>query len=161
MGLNILNKKQNMLRIFLLINLGLMILLLVSCTNRTEFSSKLKNEFEKGPGTIVKISDTTGFSWDKLFVYAPYHPLDEINKKHKISLKGRDYWINRSYVSEGDCLYIFESNGETIEATYYPRRKGSCLGILEVDFYTPDTAIFEVQGKGSNLYLEERAQNAP
>ncbi len=126
---------------------------LLGCSDSTNFANRLTAEVRKGAGNIVTFVDLTDFDWDTVYVYGPYHPLDKINGKHGSSLKGEFGW---SHVSEGDCLYVFEGDGKTIQAAYHPRSKGSCVEILEPGLYNPDNAVFKVQAKvpGSHPILK-------
>ncbi|MFC1821976.1 hypothetical protein ACFL9T_04660 [Thermodesulfobacteriota bacterium] len=134
------------------ITLILLSYVVAGCTGTDDFSRKLSEEVGRGPGTIIRFAELTKFSWDKVHVYGPYHPLDEINAKHHISLKG-EYGFN--HVPEGDCLYVFVLEDKTVESIFCPRSKGSCHEILKPGVFTPESAEFEVKVKtsGPHPYL--------
>jgi hypothetical protein len=127
------------------------ICVLLGCSDSTDFSHRLTAEVRKGPGTIIRFADLTDFDWETVYIYGPYHPLDEINGKHGTSLKG-EYGFD--HVPEGDCLYVFQSDGQTIQATYHPRFRGSCIDMGKM--YDRANAVFKVQkeGPGSHPILK-------
>ena len=126
---------------------------LPACTGGEDFSKKLSFELSKGAGTKIVFSELTHFPWDMVYVYGPYHPLEEVNKKHGTTLKGK---YGFSHVPEGDCLYLFKYRGNAVKIFFYPRYKGGCEGILKPGVFTPETAVFEVDIKtiGSHPYLK-------
>lgn len=134
-----------------IITVVLGISVLLGCSDWTDFSNRLMAEVSKGPGTIIRFGDLTDFDWETVYIYGPYHPLDEINRKHGTFLKG-EYGLK--HVPEGDCLYVFQRDGQTIQATYHPRYKGSCIDMGEM--YDRANAVFKVQqeGPGSHPILK-------
>ena len=133
---------------------GMVICVLSCCSDDTDFSRKLGVEVSKGPGTTIRFADLTAFDWERVCIYGSYHPLEEINEKHKTSLKGR-YGVN--HVSEGDCLYVFEGDRKTIAATYHRRYQGSCVTMEKM--YDRANAVFTVhiERPGSHPILKRKA----
>ena len=103
-----------------------LIWLLLGCSNSNDFSDALTKAVKTGPGTIIAFGDLTSFEWDSVYVYGPYQPLEEIDKRHGTALKGDSLYASDS-VSEGDCLYIFTLDGKPVHSTLHPRYLGSCV----------------------------------
>lgn len=121
---------------------------LSGCTPINDFSVRLENELKKEKGTVVKFSELTDFEWSTVYVYGPYQSIEVINQKHKSNLKD-EYHFN--HVPEGDCLFIFESQGKTVRIITIPRYKGGCFEILDPGQYTKQNAVFEVMKKREGL----------
>lgn len=117
--------------------LSLCILLLYGC-----FEDRLNEEINKGNGTIIKFEELTDFTWDHVYIYGPYYPIEEINKKHGTKLKAEHDYPSYKSVSEGDFLYLFMFEGKAVKSVFTRR---NCKDILDPGVYTPDNAIFEVQ----------------
>lgn len=136
---------------------------LLSCTpNNNDFSSRLVSELKKEKGTVVKFSELTDFEWTTVYVYGPYQPIEEINKKHKTNLKD-EYHLN--HVPEGDCLFIFENQGKPVSTVTIPRYKGGCFEILDPGVYSKQNAVFEImkkpEGPGPQLALRSNHRVEP
>jgi hypothetical protein len=121
---------------------------LSGCAPSNDFPTRLESELKKEKGTVVKLSELTDFEWTTVYVYGPYQPIEEINKKHKTNLKD-EYHLN--HVPEGDCLFLFENQGKTVSIITIPRYKGGCFEILEPGVYSKQNAIFEVQKKQESM----------
>lgn len=128
------------------------LILILGCTSGDKFSQNLSKEVSKGHGAKISLQDLTDFNWDKVYVYGPYSPTDEINNKHETNLN-YDY----DHVPEGDCLYVFTQNDKLIETSLHKRYRGSCTEIIDPGIFTPSTANFVVQirAKGSHPILVE------
>lgn len=127
-------------------------LVIMGCSPTDKFSRSLSKEVSKGHGTKISFQELTDFKWDKVHIYGPYSPLDDINKKHGSKLKGK-YDFN--HVPEGDCLYIFMKSDKLMKTSFLKRYQASCLDIIDPGTYDPNTAVFfvEVRSKGSHPLL--------
>lgn len=114
---------------------------MAGCSDSDDFARRLKAEIEKGVGTTVEFAALTDFKWTEVYVYGPYYPLDEINRKHKIALQGE---LGFEHVAEGECLYIFEDQGKTVRAISISRNAVSCSDILDPGVYSNRDAVFKV-----------------
>ena len=126
------------------------------CSNTDDFSAALTKAVKAGPGTTVAFGDLTSFEWDFVYVYGPYQLLEEINKKHRTTLKGDSLYGSDS-VSEGDCLYISTLHGKPVHSTFHPRYLGSCVDMVEPGIYSKEAAVFSVEVKvaGSHPLLKQ------
>jgi hypothetical protein len=121
---------------------------MVGCTGKTDFGASLKAAASHGPGSVVAFKDLTKFEWDTVYIYGPYHPLNEINKKHDLNLTRSQY--EGDHISEGDCLYLFVSQEKVVQTVFGPRY---CGQLLEPGVYTREKAVFRVTGVGPNWQL--------
>lgn len=126
----------------------LAVITLAGCSDKSGFGASLKAAANRGSGSVVAFRDLTKFEWDTVYVYGPYHPLDDINKRHKLNLSALPYDGNS--VSEGECLYLFTLEGKVVEPVFGPRY---CGGIIEPGIYPKDKAVFQVEGTGPHWDL--------
>lgn len=140
--------KEAYLRKNIVVVLAATTVALSGCTPSTGFESRLENVLNKGNGTVVNLSELTDFEWSTVYVYGPYQSVEEINKKHKTKLK---YEYEFGHVPEGECVYIFESQGKTTNIISIPRYKGGCFEILSPGIYSKQNAVFEVQKKQESM----------
>lgn len=109
---------------------------------------QLIEEKEDEEKIIINFQSLTDFKWDKLYIFFPYTPTDEIintlgfnwSKVEKTSI-----WCD-----EGINLLVFVSNERVVKYIEYPRNYGDFLS-LNKKVFTPQEAIFELRKQGDWL----------
>jgi hypothetical protein len=133
--------------------LALLSFALVGCRRHTSVIDSVTQQLRNG-AIQVDIGNSADSSWDEMFVFAPYSPMDEICRTLKLSgsqcssagIKG---------VDEGEFLLVFTQHGVVSETLSFPRtiadfdesERCSAKAIAK------DISVFAVQRRDNRVYL--------
>ena len=94
--------------------------LLIACNAQSSVGENIRKQLQSSATRIDAKSVATAFSWDEMFVFAPYTPKDEMCKKVGVTptlcskAKLRD-------VDEGEFLLVFMHGGAITHVEGFPR----------------------------------------
>jgi hypothetical protein len=91
----------------------------------------------------VIIRDLTWFSWDRLHIFGPYTPADEIERKLKFSWDGAQA-ASRVLADDGYSLLAFARKASVTRYLYFHRPSGDFTAVYGESF-TPADAIFDAR----------------
>jgi hypothetical protein len=104
-----------------------------------QFDKRLRAAIDTHRGGVVKISDISHFSWDRMYVFPPYSQAVGVNGE-------------KIYVDEGCCVLLFKEKGKTIYHLTFNRRFGDFSGEHREEGYTPEEALFSVEDGGHKYW---------
>lgn len=112
----------------------------------------LRDEVLRGPGATVDLARVAPFAWDRVFIFGPYTPNEEIQERLGFRWEG----VDRTSImwSEDIHLLVFVRDGEVAYWFEHPRKYGDFVVIggdggcawLAPASYARDEATFEVVG---------------
>jgi hypothetical protein len=116
--------------------------------NREDLLYKIANKitmYQDGTEDLINLSDIDLFSWDRLYIFGPYVPLDIIQKR--LNFK----WSPPSYVSvgsnDGVSLLIFVEEDEVVQFVFFPRDLGDFSEAgNRLEGYDRTDAVFKIEG---------------
>lgn len=125
---------------------------LVACTKTNDGFIEAFERSTQAAGTsenaVVTISSVTDFDWEKLYVFAPYTPIQRIHTQ--LGFK----WVEaeKTHIDSLDTfhLLVFVKNDSVVRHYKLPRRIGDFDGLEIRDMFTPGNDSFEVKPFGSN-----------
>jgi hypothetical protein len=137
---------------FKLLPLAVLCIFLVSCETQNSVSESINNQLQSGATSIDLRGIATAFAWDKMYVFAPYSPKDDICKKvglppHECST------ANLRDVDEGEFVLVFTHSKVITHLESFSRRIGN-FDESERCAAVPigiDRALFKVERKNGFL----------
>lgn len=94
----------------------------------------------------VRISDSTDFEWDQLYIFPPYSLFDDMEKMVGSGLSRTNALLGIS-VDEGFCYFVFLKEGTVVKAVYVHRFPGD-FSSVKIGPHSPETARFEAHLNG-------------
>ncbi len=112
---------------------------------------------------VVTISTQTSFPWDKLYIFAPYTPIQRINDQLGFT------WAEagKTHIASLDTFYllVFLKNGKVVEHFKWPRESGDFQLMEGHNLFTPGNDTFEVKsvrvGNAIRLNFLAKARDQP
>lgn len=90
---------------------------------------------DAGPGDRVALSDATGFAWDAVGVFGPYHPHEAIVDEMDVDVpKSVTNWT----VYDTHCLLVFRTGDRMTAWTLVERTVAECSGELSGRVHSDD-----------------------
>ena len=120
---------------------------------------------EKAPGTLqgrladsiqavgeqkqpLRMADATPFAWERLYVFAPYTPAEEIQRELGFA------WpeARRTGIEERDgvTLLVFVKDRRVVKHLAFPRNLGDFSMIRKPGGFTPEEAVFAIAPEGKD-----------
>jgi hypothetical protein len=125
---------------------------LVACTKTDDGFIKAFEESARVAATSgnasVTISAVTDFSWEELYVFAPYTPIQRIQMQ--LGFKWAE--AEKTHIDSSDTFYllVFVQHGSVVRHFKSPRRIGDFDGLEVRNRFTPGNDTFEIKSFGSN-----------
>jgi len=142
--------------------LCLSLLIWYCCTyQQREFASKLYSTIQnasQGDSSNFAMSDVTNFTWDKLFIFGPYTPAEEIEKALGFSWPPAKKKYGIAW-SDTFCLLVFTYKNEVVLFCEYPRGDGDFSSISSTSGITPNAAVFSVVREKDGRLVVTRRKN--
>jgi len=128
-------------------------LALVGCRRHSSVLDNIKHQLGNG-ATQVDIGQSDDFSWDEIFVFAPYYPKGQTCRTLKLNVSQCSA-AGIKDVDEGEFLLVFMQHGTVSETQSFPRtiadfdesERCSAKGIGR------GAAVFTVEHKAGRVYL--------
>lgn len=73
--------------------------------------------YERGESSVIDLSTTTSFLWDRLYVFGPYTPLEDLEAA--VGRSWRNICFTHIDVLENDALLVFTSDGKVVHCLEY------------------------------------------
>jgi hypothetical protein len=150
--------------------LALIALLFYSCggyprtsVRAREVSLAVRKAAMASDAPTVYLNQLTDFQWDTVHLYSPYTGYEtmsaEVGEQLSRVIGGRHS------VPDGHYLLIFLSHSRIVEVVLHSCENGDFERIVGTNgghaVYTPENAVFEVQGPPHYRYLVEPAPSGP
>ena len=106
------------------------------------------SSYERGESSVIDLSVTTSFSWDRLYVFGPYTPLEDLEAA--VGRSWRNICFTQIDVLENDALLVFMSDGKIVHCLEYSTEPYdfSSLGRYESGISIQD-ALFLIDDTGN------------
>ena len=75
------------------------------------------SSYERGESSVIDLSATTSFSWDRLYVFGPYTLLEDLEAA--VGRSWRNICFTHIDVLENDVLLVFMSDGKVVHCLEY------------------------------------------
>ena len=113
------------------------------------------SSFERGESSRIALSAVTMFSWDRLYVFGPYTPLEHLEAV--VGKSWRNICFTRIDVLENDALLVFTHDGNVVHCLEYSIKPYdfSSLGNYESGISSQD-AFFFVDDAGNVILADGR-----
>ena len=96
----------------------------------------------------LRVADATPFTWERLHVFPPYTPAEEISRD--LGFAWPDAKRTRIEERDGVTLLVFVEERRVIEHLNFPRKRGDFSMIVKAGGFTPSEAVFAIQPEGRN-----------
>jgi hypothetical protein len=106
-------------------------------------SNALWEQVQRGPGVVVDFAELFPFAWDRVYVFNPYTPAEEITKRLGFSWSG----ATKTAISEskGLTLVVFVRDRDVVHSFEHSRGRGDMVALgNEIKGFARDQAKFEV-----------------
>ena len=137
-----------------LLQLAFLCAFLVSCKTQNSVSESINNQLQSGATRIDMRGMATAFAWDKMYVFAPYSPKDEMCKKIGLSPRQCSN-SNLTSADEGEFVLVFVHSGAITHVEHFSRKIGN-FDESERCAAVPigiDKALFKVERKNGFLLI--------
>jgi len=138
---------------------GIALLLVVgACSSGDELAQALRQEIKQAHGAPFALAKATNFEWERVHVFAPYTPVEEVKRMTGFDLHRSE---NDQFLEEGIALLVFSSGGVAVSHVELPRKYGDFSGLTNDQGYTREEAVFIVglidQGYGQKWPVAQLA----
>ncbi|MDW5418951.1 hypothetical protein R6242_20470 [Iodobacter sp. CM08] len=114
-----------------------------------EVGRALNKELRHKKSTQVEIAKLTKFTWDEFFLFGPHQSTSEVCKRLMLTAAECQSVFKIESVDEGDMLMVFRLKGRIVHTELHRRYFGDFTPAPKTPF-TPQTAVFLVEGKGAS-----------
>jgi hypothetical protein len=80
--------------------------------------SVMISHYENAEISVIKLSDVTTFSWDKVYFFGPYTPLSSL--EHAVGRSWRNICFTQIDTLEGYTLLVFTNKQKVVHCLEYP-----------------------------------------
>lgn len=91
---------------------------------------------------MVSLNELTDFQWQRMFIFAPYTPIQKIHKS--LGFEWDRAEKTNIHMRDDICLLVFVSNNRVVQYFEYPRNHGDFSEIHVERGFAPSEALFEV-----------------
>lgn len=123
---------------------------------REQLQANISNQislFKNGDTPTVDLSKTTSFSWDRLYIFGPYVPLDIIQERLGYAWEP-DTSLELGFDTPFSLL-VFTLDGEVSQYIEYPSELANFSEAGEkVEGYKPEEAKFEMNDFGYIIWIK-------
>jgi hypothetical protein len=103
---------KRLLLALLLLVAGVLLFPIAAKDPRT--ATAIVREVERGPGHVFALADHTVFEWDRVFLFSPYTPRNEVEAALGFGWSGR--FTSSIEDSDRVVLIVFVKDGQVVEA---------------------------------------------
>jgi hypothetical protein len=102
----------------------------------------LADEVQRGPGATVDFTRVAPFAWDRLYVFGPYTPPEQIHASLGFHWGG----VEGTSIQESDGvnLVVFVKDGQVVHWFEHPRHRGELEAVADPRGYAREEAQFQV-----------------
>jgi hypothetical protein len=123
---------------------ALLLVLLAACSSREVqlrgLEEVVKQKIASQDTTPIALARETKFAWDRVFVFEPYTPYEEVLRE--IGAPWVDVQETGIATRDDAVLLVFLRSGEVAAFTMYPRGKGDLAEVRAPGGLTPERALF-------------------
>ena len=101
-------------------------------------SQSLADEVHRGPDTVVDFAKVAPFAWDRVFIFPPYTPREQINSSLGFHWAGARWSAVQNY--EGWNLVVFVRDGAIVCRFDHGRVDGDLMNLAAPQGYSRDQA---------------------
>ena len=129
----------------------------MSCEqSRSDFNETLSSMAVKKRGceerVMVSLNKLTDFQWQRVFIFAPYTPVQKIYKS--LGFEWEHAEKTNIHMRDDICLLVFVLNNRVVQYFEYPRNYGDFSKIHVKGGFAPSEALFEVvEAEGDESWL--------
>jgi hypothetical protein len=105
-------------------------------------SLALLEQVRQGPGAVVDFAQIAPFAWDRLYIFGPYTPPEEIDAC--LGFHWSEYWRTSIRGNKGHNLVMFVREGRVVHWFEHPRNCGELEELADPKGYARAEAKFEV-----------------
>lgn len=120
-----------------------------------QVQEQIAAQVARGDGTVVRLADVTPFSWERLHVYPPYTPSEQVEEELGFRWRGAD----RIEMLDRFTLLVFVANDRVVAFVEHPRRQGDFAELHTKSGYRPNEAEFVVATTHDGWAVMRRASN--
>jgi hypothetical protein len=113
------------------------------------------SSYERGGSSMIDLSAITTFLWDRLYVFGPYTPLEDLEAA--VGRSWRNICFTHINVLENDALLVFTHDGKVVHCLEYSTEfyDFSSLGSYKSGISTQD-AFFLVDDAGNVILADNK-----
>lgn len=100
----------------------------------------VKQKIASQDATPIALARETEFAWDRVFIFEPYRPYEEVLREIGVSWED----VQKTGIATRDdaVLLVFLRSGEVTAFTMYPRGDGDLAEVRAPGGLTPEQALF-------------------
>jgi hypothetical protein len=100
----------------------------------------VKQKIASQDATPIALARETPFAWDRVFIFEPYRPYEEVLREIGVSWED----VQKTGIATRDdaVLLVFLRSGEVTAFTMYPRGDGDLAEVRAPGGLTPEQALF-------------------
>ncbi len=106
-------------------------------------SWSLDEHVRRGPGTVIDFAEVAPFTWDRLYIFGPYTPPQNIHSCLGFRWQGVRWTSIED--SDGVNLVVFVRSGEVVHWFEYPRGRVELGYLTDPRGYAREEAHFRVK----------------
>jgi hypothetical protein len=138
-------KSKPLLAIVFIGLIGIAVYFFISRQMQPTLAEKLADEIEQvatNGNEQIDIANLTNFTWDSLYIFAPYSTPEQIN--HTLGFTWSEASPSAISLHDDISLLIFVNNGRVVEDVEFRRVGGDFAEAASSEPYTPDQASFAI-----------------
>lgn len=128
----------------------LIALSVVGCGPSDPTSRSIANTVAGGPGTRLTLAEVATFPWDRVCIFGPYTPNDEVDAVTRIPGAARRAFDIRSH--DGINVLMFIQNDRVIASVAHGRRYGDFGPEVVRKCYPRERAVFLVRQQAAGTW---------